>query len=128
MSSEMPVITIGIIRDFLRDALPADRMAAIERAARSDSALMATIANERDAMNRGDHSLGSIWQEHQVSCPTREQLGSYLIQAIDPDHAAYILFHLTVIECAVCSANLDDLKVQSAKVRNSTGPKAKRRK
>ena len=129
MTTDMP-IGPGVIRDFLREALPADRMAAIERAARSDPAVMALIAAERDGMNRGDHSLGSIWQENQISCPSREQLGGFLIGAGEPDYHEYVTFHLTVIECAICQANLDDLKAQTAskKAKSAGAVKPKRRK
>jgi hypothetical protein len=123
-------MTAGELRDFLREALPADRMAAIERLARESPEIMAQIADARDALNRGDHSLGAIWQEHQVSCPAREQLGAYLMQAGDPDYHDYVTFHLTVIECPICQANLDDLKAQAAasKAKSAGSPKAKRRK
>jgi hypothetical protein len=125
MSNAVP-LNAGLIRDFLREALPADRMAAIERAARTDPAIMAMIIAERESLNRGDHSLGAIWQEHQISCPSREQLGGYLISAGEPDFHEYILFHLTVIECAVCQANLDDLR-QQTETKKSNPAKPKRR-
>jgi hypothetical protein len=123
-------LSAGEIRDFLREALPADRMAALERLARDNPDVMAQIAEARDALNRGDHSLGAIWQENQVSCPAREQLGTYLMQTGDPDYHDYVTFHLTVIECPVCQANLDDLKAQAAaaKAKTATGPKVRRRK
>ncbi len=126
MSESVP-INASLIRDFLREALPADRMAAIERAARTDSAVMALIVEEREALNRGDHSLGAIWQEHQISCPSREQLGGYLISAGEPDFHEYVHFHLTVIECAICQANLDDLRIQT-ETKKAKPSKPKRRK
>ena len=49
-----------------------------------------------------------------MTCPSREQLGSLLLDALDPELAAYFQFHLDVVECPFCQANLDDLKAQSA--------------
>ncbi len=60
--------------------------------------------------DRGEHSIGAIWRRERLTCPTREQLGSYLLQALDPDFQDYIEFHLKTIGCPFCLANLADLK------------------
>jgi len=129
MPSALP-ITRELIREFLNETLSSERMAMVERLAREDPAINERIAEEREAMQRGDHSLGAMWQEHQVSCPTREQLGGYLIEAVEPDYLKYVEFHLEVIECGICQANLEDLKTQAAtkKVKASGAVKAKRKK
>jgi hypothetical protein len=62
--------------------------------------------------DRGEHSVGAIWRRHRLSCPTREQLGSFLLGVLEPDHRDYIDFHLQTIGCAFCLANLADLKAQ----------------
>jgi hypothetical protein len=123
-------ITAELIREYLRENLPAERMAAVERAAREDPRVNELIANERDAMQRGDHSLGAMWQEHQLSCPTREQIGAYLINAVEPDYYEYVSFHLDVIECGICQANHEDLKARAeskrAKSAGATKPRRKK--
>ena len=48
-----------------------------------------------------------------MTCPSRQQLGSYLLDALDPELASYLQFHLEVVVCPFCQANLADLKVQS---------------
>ena len=48
-----------------------------------------------------------------MSCPDRQQLGSYLLEALDPAVAEYITFHLDVISCPFCRANLADLEGQA---------------
>ena len=48
------------------------------------------------------------------SCPSREQLGSYLLRALPDDAAGYIAFHLDAIGCRCCQANLADLENQQA--------------
>jgi hypothetical protein len=95
---------------FLDEALPQDRMASIEQALRGDEKLvesLATVIGQRDA---GIHSLGEIWRRHRLSCPSREQLGSYLLEILEPTHASYIRFHVERIGCRYCQANLDDLR------------------
>jgi hypothetical protein len=56
------------------------------------------------------HTVGEIWRRHRLSCPTREQLGSYLLGVLEDDLAGYIRFHFEVSGCRTCQANLDDLK------------------
>jgi len=45
-----------------------------------------------------------------LSCPTREQLGSFLLEVLDEAQADYVRFHLETILCPFCVANLADLK------------------
>jgi hypothetical protein len=95
---------------FLDEGLPAARMAAIEEALRGDESLkqqLTAINGRRDA---GVHALGEIWRRHRLSCPTREQLGSYLLGVLEDDLAGHIRFHFEVSGCRTCQANLDDLK------------------
>jgi hypothetical protein len=39
-----------------------------------------------------------------------------LLDALDPELASYLTFHLEVVECPFCQANLADLKAQSQTV------------
>jgi hypothetical protein len=101
------------LRAFLDEALDAPQMAAIETALRDDPALvekLAALVAERDA---GLHSLGEIWRRGRLTCPTREQLGSYLLGALPDDVADYVTFHVENIACRTCGANLADLKSQA---------------
>ena len=68
---------------------------------------LAAINARRDV---GVHSLGEIWRRHRLSCPSREQLGSFLLGVVSEDEAGYIRFHLQISGCRTCLANLDDLK------------------
>ena len=49
---------------------------------------------ERD---RGDHSIGAVWRREHLSCPTREQLGSYLLEVLDEEIQDYVRFHLETV-------------------------------
>lgn len=97
---------------YLDEALSPTEMAAVEATLRSDTELgerLAAINGRRDA---GIHSIGEIWRRHRVSCPTREQLGSYLLEALDSDQMDYLRFHLEQIRCRMCLANMNDLRMQ----------------
>jgi hypothetical protein len=99
------------LRGYLAETLPAEEMARVEKALRDSAELRAQLEDVRQ--NRGDaglHTLGAIWRRGRLSCPSRQTWGSYLLEALDPDLAAYLTFHLEVIACPFCLANLADLE------------------
>ena len=103
------------LRSYLADGLPPEMSARVEKALRDSAELRARLEDVRQ--NRGDaglHTLGAIWRRARLTCPTRQQLGSYLLDALDPELASYFTFHLDVIECPFCQANLADLKAKAS--------------
>ncbi len=95
---------------YLDDALSDRETALVEQALRESDVLrqsLRAILHERD---RGEHSIGAIWRRQRLSCPGREQLGSYLLQALESDLQDYIDFHLKTVACPFCQANLADLQ------------------
>lgn len=103
-------VTREILRDYLNDALPDDQLAAVERALRESAELRELLKGVLEQEDRGEHTAGAIWRRERVSCPTRDQLGGYLLGAGDPELLDYVAFHLDEIGCPYCQANLDDLK------------------
>ena len=104
----------AVLRDYLADALSPENSARVEKALRDSAELRARLEDVRE--NRADsqlHTLGAIWHRARLTCPSRQQLGSLLLDALDPDLADYFRFHVEVVECPFCQANLDDLKAQS---------------
>jgi hypothetical protein len=95
---------------YLDEALPAEEMVRLEKAVRSDRALARQLAAIHARRDSGAHSLGEIWRSRRLSCPTREQLGHYATGALTGAFADYIAFHLSVIGCRCCQANLADLE------------------
>lgn len=109
-----PDISTSELEAYLDEALPTERMARIEQQARRDRALgerLAAINARRDA---GVHSLSEIWRRARLSCPSREELGSFLLSALATEMAEFISFHLETTGCRYCQANLDDLRAQQA--------------
>jgi hypothetical protein len=103
------------LRSYLADALPAEELARIEKALRDSADLRARLEDVR--ANRGDanlHTLGAIWRRGRLTCPSRQQLGSYLLDVLDPELADYLKFHIEVVECPFCQANLADLQAKSS--------------
>ncbi|AGA28045.1 hypothetical protein [Singulisphaera acidiphila] len=103
------------LRSYLAETLPGEDMARVEKSLRDSAELRARLEDVRQ--NRGDtglHTLGAIWRRGRLTCPNRQQLGSYLLDALDPDFASYLTFHLDVVACPFCQANLADLKAKAA--------------
>ena len=108
-----PNITREQLDGYLDDALSDCETAQVEQALRESETLrrhLRALMQERD---RGEHSLGAVWRRERLSCPTREQLGSYLLRVLDAELHEYIDFHLSTIGCPFCQANLADLRAQS---------------
>jgi hypothetical protein len=99
---------------YLDEALPTERMAAIEESLRNSEELQKRLAAVNGRRDAGVHSLGEIWRRHRLSCPSRDRLGSYLLGVLPHEEADYIKFHIETIECRYCSANASDLKSQQS--------------
>lgn len=112
------------LRAYLADTLPPGRTARVEKALRESSELRDRLEAVRQGREDTSlHSLGAIWRRSRLTCPSRQQLGSLLLDALDPDLADYVTFHIEVVECLYCRANLADLKGKA----ESTGPAARSR-
>jgi hypothetical protein len=108
--TSMSSINAALLNSYLEDSLCETETAQVEQALRQSESLrrqLQALLHERD---RGEHSVGAIWCRHRLSCPSREQLGSFLLQALDEEQQSYIDFHLRTVGCAFCAANLADLK------------------
>lgn len=95
---------------YLDDTLNDTETAQVEQALRESKQLRDQLRSLMEERERGEHSIGAIWRRHRLSCPTRDQLGSYLLQVLDKDLQDYIHFHLHSIACPYCLANLTDLQ------------------
>jgi hypothetical protein len=119
----MAGINRELLDAYLDDALNETETARVEKALRDSEPLrrmLRVVMQERD---RGEHSISAVWRRERLSCPTREQLGSYLLQVLDDGLQDYIDFHLQTIGCAYCLANLADLKA----LQRDPAPKAQER-
>jgi hypothetical protein len=103
-------VTREQLSGYLEDALSAADTARIEQALRESEPLRQDLRRLMQEHDRGEHSVGAIWRRRRLSCPTREQLGSYLLGALESERQDYIQFHLETIGCSFCLANLADLQ------------------
>jgi hypothetical protein len=119
----MTPITREHLHAYLDDALSDAEMAKVEHALRDSAALQQALRQALQERDRGEHSLGAIWRRERLTCPSREQLGSYLLQVLDEAEQNYLAFHLDTVGCPYCQANLADLKA----LQQEPAPKAKER-
>jgi DNA-binding phage protein len=103
-------ITREQLHAYLDDALSDGETARVEQALRVSEPLRRSLRQAMQERDRGEHSLGAVWRRERLTCPTREQLGSYLLQVLDDGEQEYLDFHLNVIGCPFCTANLADLR------------------
>ena len=114
------------LEGYLDEALPSELMARIETALRQDPALARSLVSINARRDAGVHSLGEIWRRHRLSCPTRQQVGSYLLDVLDQEFARYVSFHVQTTGCRTCAANLEDLRARESQ--QDVGVEERRRK
>lgn len=102
----------SVLEAFLDESLPAEEMAALEAAVRRDPILVSRLTAINQRRSAGIHTVGAIWRQHQLTCVSREKLGSLLLGALDRNEAEYIEFHIHTVGCRWCAANLADLEQQ----------------
>jgi hypothetical protein len=112
---------------FLDEWLPVERMAAIEDALRHSDELQKRLAAVNGRRDAGVHSLGEIWRRQRLSCPSREQLGSFLLGVLAREAGDYVKFHIETVECRLCAANIADLRAQQSAAESETVSKRRQR-
>jgi hypothetical protein len=122
----MADVTREQLHAYIDDALAEPEMARLEQALRDSAELRSRLKAVMQDRDRGEHSIGAIWRRERLTCPTREQLGSYLLGVLDPDHQAYLDFHLQTVACPFCQANLTDLQALQQKEAPQTQQRRRR--
>lgn len=95
---------------YLDESLSVELMSQVEESLRHSDSLRVRLAQLSRQRDQGAHSVGEIWRRNHLSCPSRSQLGSYLLETLAPDFHNYVEFHLNQTGCRHCAANLEDLK------------------
>jgi hypothetical protein len=108
----MAKITRAQLAGYLDDALGEAETTHVEQALRQSESLRDELRAMMQERDRGVHSLGAVWRRLRLSCPTRDQLGSYLLKILEAEQHEYIHFHLHTIGCSFCQANLADLEAR----------------
>lgn len=95
---------------YLEESLPLEQSTQLESALRSSEELQERLAVLVQNKDQGAHTVGEIWRRQRLSCPSRSDLGRYVLEAMPQDEMDYIQFHLEQVGCRFCVANLNDLQ------------------
>lgn len=74
-----------------------------------DAEQTATLSDEQAEL-----SVARVWQSKRLTCLKRGTLGSYALGVLDEPWLAYTQFHLDVVACPMCLANLRDIEEEDA--------------
>ncbi len=55
-------------------------------------------------------TVARVWRERRLTCLKRSTLGSYLLGVLEDPWLSYTQFHLDVVACPMCLANLRDIE------------------
>ena len=102
---------------FADEQLNAERSVLLEQALRHDSELMSRLRELLSERDQGSHTVGEIWRRERLSCPSRAVWAAFVEGRLGDGLSQYLRFHVDVIGCRLCEANLLDLQ-QSESARN----------
>ncbi len=97
---------------YLEEDLDAERASALEQALPGDELLLQRLQTIRQQNDSGEHTLGSIWRQQGLSCPSRKTLGAYLLGILPQEQALFIRSHIEIRRCTTCRADVEDLQQQ----------------
>lgn len=110
MTSAPDPVSDEELHAFLDEQLPAERLAELEERLRTDEELLSRLRVVIRDADEGVHSLGAVWRRDRLTCPSRTQLGGYILGTLDAGFADYLTTHLERVGCRYCRANLEDLR------------------
>ncbi|MCA9020391.1 MAG: hypothetical protein KDA74_09635, partial [Planctomycetaceae bacterium] len=87
--SELPFTDQELLA-YLDENLSVALMSQVEDALRHSDSLRVRLATLSRQRNDGVHSVGEIWRQNRLSCPSRSQLGGYLLETLPPEYHAFI--------------------------------------
>lgn len=111
---------------YLDEALPANRTTDIESLLSAEPALAERVTQLNARRDAGVHTLGEVWRRRRLTCPSRQQWGSYLLGVLPEETAGYYKFHVEQAGCRVCLANLQDLKAQQSEAADQADQRRRR--
>ena len=60
-----------------------------------------------------DVTVSEVWRWRRLTCLKRSTLGSFLLGVLEDPWLGYTQFHLDVVSCPICLANLEDLRSEA---------------
>ncbi len=66
-----------------------------------------------------ENLLTDIWKLQRFGCPKRSTIGAFYLGTLDKDWRDYADFHINTIGCGFCIANLEDIKTENEKKKDT---------
>ena len=92
------------------ERLPVDRAVELERLLRGSTDFVQRLAELVRSRESLDPSLGAMWRRGRWSCPPRAVWSAFVDGRLGDGLSQHLKFHVEVIGCRVCAANLADLQ------------------
>jgi hypothetical protein len=92
------------------ERLASVKCVAIEQSLRDDAMLSQRLSLLLANRDQGSHSVGELWRRHRLSCPHRAVWAAFVDGRLGDGMSQYLRFHVEVVGCRVCAANLADLE------------------
>ena len=73
---------------------------------------------------RAEVTVARVWREQRLTCLKRSTLGSYLLGVLEEPWQSYTQFHLDVVGCPMCLANMEDLAEEDRQIEPSRSHEA----
>ena len=74
--------------------------------------------------SRAEVTVARVWREQRLTCLKRSTLGSYLLGVLEEPWQSYTQFHLDVVGCPMCLANMEDLAEEDRQIEPSRSHEA----
>lgn len=98
------------LQAYIAESLSVERSVVLEEALRTSTALRDRLRAYLAANDQAPMSVGQLWQQQRLSCPTRSTWAAYLAGELGSGLTEYFQFHLDEIGCRFCAANVADLQ------------------
>ena len=92
------------------ERLPVARASELERLLRGSADLVQRLTGVVRSRESLEPSLGAMWRRGRWSCPPRAVWSAFVDGRLGDGLSQHLRFHVEVIGCRVCAANLADLQ------------------
>lgn len=95
---------------YIDEALSLERTVQLESQLQASTQLRDRLQQMLGEIDSEQPGIAAFWRRRRVACPGRTTWQAFLDDRIGGEFREYLQFHLDVVGCRYCQANLDDLR------------------
>lgn len=95
---------------YIDEALSLERTVQLESQLQISTQLRARLQRMLGELDTEQPGIAEFWRRRRVACPERATWQAFLMGRIGGEFREYLQFHLDVVGCRYCQANLADLQ------------------